>query len=196
MQRIAAFFLTLLLALPSKAQFSITPTGIRSNDSLGYYVVPVPGISAENIYNSVSAFLLANCGSDNLSMTGLTSETLIANIRSPHAFLYHKLLWQNTYADVEICMSFRFKEGKLRIDPPIVKDMSYLYSDAEHPERKERAHFFISAPDWITQVKQKCMFDHNGKIVNKRAVENFEIWLNALVNDIVVHVKKNQADDW
>lgn len=198
MRCVPIILFTLLFSLETKAQFRITPSGVVCTDSLGYYVVPVPELTAKQLYQSVTGYLLANYPTDNVSTAGLPDETLIANIRVPHAFACYKFLWQTTYADVELNITFRFKDGKMRIDAPIVTDMSYLMSNSDHPEHPNRQPIFITAPDFSTQVSEACLFDRKGEVALQRAVTNFDAWLNTLVHSIAEHVQREQtwADDW
>lgn len=187
-----------MLCHEAKAQFRITPSGVVSTDSLGYYLVPASGLTAEQLYSSIQAYLIANYPADNVSTTGLPGETLIANIRVPHAFLCYKFLFSTTYADVELNLTFRFKNGKMRIDAPVVADMSYLLPDSNHPEHANRHPIFITAPDLTAQINDISLFNKNGEVHLQRAVNNFDAWLNGLVHSFAEHVQKEQtwSDDW
>ena len=187
----AAFLCALsCLGFSATAQFHITPNGVAcTTDSTGYYNISAPKLTAEQLYNSVTRYFLSYFSPRDVSANGQPYETLIVSLRVRDAFVCRSVLWNPLYADAEVSLPFRFKNGKMRIDPPYVNGLYYRETDNKNSSYSHMERLYVVAPDWVTQLSNICMYSHKGKPASERSIKNFDNWLNRLVNRVATYVQ-------
>lgn len=189
MKKILLLFM-LAISATSYAQFKASPNGIVSEDGKGYCVFEFEGLSAEELYKRAVNFVMSYYKNPDKVMSKQTNEMINIHAIESDAFLARKNFGIPMYASVHYNAILRFKDGKLRIDSPIIDRMP------------------INLQTEVTFTGSKFMnggvvlFKNNGKVNNQKAVDNLNNWLSDYVNGIIEYIKNegNSIDtkdnDW
>lgn len=183
--------LFLLLMLPTFAfsQFKLTPDGFRTNNNEEFYVVNFDSISAPEIYKRVKAQLYTSFKNPDIASNSIENELINLHgatddikIKSSRVGAIGKF---NTTVDYNII--FKFKDGKLRIDAPILGEMYFI-----NFQNKKDYVYVSGAP-----FGSISLFNKKGKVNNEDNVKTVETYFNKQINDVINAVKNdNNSNEW
>lgn len=172
----------LLLGVDSKAQFlELTPTGFKNiqEPTLDYIVLNIGKTSQQDLYKNTLSYLQTLYSHPDAVLTTIDNEQITVNglakdqIRDPYVSLYYNLV-------------FKFKEGKIRMDMPII-ELKNLMNDLSY------RYLFISM-EKRGFLNDKYGIWTKGKLRFPDAKDNLENFFNIYLANINTNATKK--DDW
>lgn len=190
MRKIIFLLVMLIASITSHAQFKASPNGIVSEDGKGYYVVELEGLSAEELYNRVEKFIISNYRNPNAVASKQPSEMINLHSYSENAFPIRTILGMKHYANVDMNIVFRFKDGKVRIDAPSINNMPC------HTLENSDGVVFCGTKFFTDNTVY--LYDKKGKAKNKKVIELLNSWLTLQITYIIESIKESKSveDDW
>lgn len=192
MKKILLFLFAVSLSAMSYAQFKASPNGIISDDGKGYHVVEFEGLSAEELYKRAVNFVMSYYKNPDKVMSRHENEMINIHAIESDAFMVRKTLGMPVYASVHYNIVLKFKDGKLRIDTPVIDRMP-IGADNE---------VYFSGPSLLKTGGSVILFKKDGKIRNEKAVNGLNGWISVYINNIISYIKdeggkeENNNDDW
>lgn len=189
MKKILLLFM-LAISATSYAQFKASPNGIVSEDGKGYYVVEFEGVSSEELYNRVEKFIISAYRNPNAVASKQPNEMINLHSYSENAFPIRTILGVKHYANVDMNIVFRFKDGKIRIDTPSINNMSC------HTLQNSDGVIFCGTKFFTDNTVY--LYDKKGKVKNKKVIELLNSWLNLQITYIVASIRESKSveDNW
>lgn len=187
------FFLFVIMTLCVNAQtFELTAHGFV--DSLNmqndYIVVPFEGSSQTEIYNlALSAvgkhFVSPKDRISKVEYSQLNINGIIPNVTNLNR------MGMKLYFDLYFNLIFEFKDGRMKINGPIIND---IVRDAPFGDKH---HMFLTASERGSAISgHKALFKNNGKVNEKKHKENIERAMNTFICLIVAEMKNAKNADW
>lgn len=182
----------LAISATSYAQFKASPNGIVSEDGKGYYVFDFEGLSAEELYKRAVNFVMSYYKNPDKVMSKHENEMINIHGIESDAFLVRKTLGVPIYASVHYNIILRFKDGKIRVDTPVINSMP-IGTDNE---------VYFSGPSLLKTNGSVILFKKDDKVRNEKVLNNLNNWLSEYVNGIIDYIKNegNSIDtkdnDW
>lgn len=178
-------FLSFVCALNSFAQFKAAPIGIVTEDDKYYLVKEYEGKTAQQLYKAVEAYIMSSYVSPKNVMSGQEYSMINLSPLYKNAFSNRSVLGVKVYVDVRMTWVFRFKDGRLRIDAPVINSMIDTGSYDECDYAKE-------------------LFKKNGEPKSENRLKKVNEWLNSeastMLNRIDEILKSGTVsesnDDW
>lgn len=184
--------LLVLLAISanSYAQFKASPNGIVSEDGKGYYVVEFEGISAEELYSRVEKFIISSYRNPDAVASKQPNEMINLHSYSENAFPIRTVLGMKHYANVDMNIVFRFKDGKIRIDSPSINDMPC------NTLENSQGLMFIGTKSFGDNTVY--LYDKKGNEKNKKVINLLNSWINLQITYIIKSIReyKEVEDNW
>lgn len=173
---------TLVSPLIMRAQFHITPQGVKAEDGKDYYVVEMDSITQKELYSRARNYVMTHFNSpkDVMSETAPSMLT-IHSFHSPAFYAQTYPFIGKSYSSAFLTITLHFKDGRFRIDAPNASGISDPYVSV----RKETAGGIY-------------MFKKNGDENEPKVIKSFNAWINAQVNSIVAFMRRGveEEDDW
>lgn len=178
-----------LISICCNAQtFELTPLGFvdSKNAQNDYIVVPFEGKSQTEIFN----LALTAIGKTFVSPDDRISKVKYNQININGVFqdiTFINRVGLKLYFDMYYNIIFEFKDGKMRINGPIINDIRRQAPDGVQ-------HICLTKADkgW----GDKVLFNNDGKINEKKHKENIEDTVNTFVNKIISEMNKTKESDW
>ena len=165
------------------AQFTATPNGVALSNGGEYYVVEIHGKTASELYQAVETYIISNFKNPDLVFNGQKDKTINLHGKFTNAF-YDKRTFCNYPVCVELNLVMRFKDGKIRFDIPSVE---YMGIESLNDE------FKFSMPRLL--ITSTTLYTQKGKVLNQKVIDNFNRFINGLVNKIVTAAAID-VDEW
>jgi hypothetical protein len=188
MKKYLLLIVACILTVTANAQFKATKDGIATVDGSKYYVVQIPGKNAHELYNSANAYVIThyNLAKDVMSkiddeMISIHCTSLISCNSSSKD--YHP----STF--VEMHFVIYFKDGKIRIDPPMIGKMTYAYKGNAY-------NAYLSGDE--ESIFDVSLFDKTGNPNKKQEtfINALNDFINNKVNDIANYIKSGDNNNW
>jgi hypothetical protein len=188
MKNLFCFICFMFFTLSSYAQFTATKDGVKTLDGKNFYVVEIPGKTANDLYKLTNAFIISNFKNPNAVSNTLENEMINLHGTYPQAFICKKVLGVNIFANIDMNLIIYFKDGKVRFDTPNINSMYY---NNEYQVR-------FSGGVNVMGEGDINMFKKNGKINKKDCVDNFNSFINSFISQICDYLKGNNStnEDW
>ena len=179
---IAALLFTPLLS----AQFVLTEQGFTdSGNNRNYYLVQeFPGKTQRELYQACIAQLTAMRHTSDLFFDGLPMETVTVSQYIPEAVFYARMFGMDSFMDVDFTITFRFKDGKIRTDSPIIKELFARGMKTLDNGAKEetRSHYWISYRDYLRSPWGGTpIYNRKGRLKEPRIRQSLEDVMNAYI---------------
>lgn len=164
----------------SAQYFELAPAGFvsASDNSKKYIVLDFPGYSEQQLFDKMASFLQANPTYDvalmpddgRILVSGATEIDALAGV------------FKRAYT-TKYMVGLRFKDNRLRIDGPVVEDMT----------SKDGIKLYTSLPQ--DGVDAYFVFAKDNKVKNAIGKENLEKFFNAFANNVIGAIKASDGDD-
>ena len=176
------FYIILLCTIHSNKSWS------KNTRWKNFYVVEIPGKTANDLYKLTNAFIISNFKNPNAVSNTLENEMINLHGTYPQAFICKKVLGVNIFANIDMNLIIYFKDGKVRFDTPNINSMYY---NNEYQVR-------FSGGVNVMGEGDINMFKKNGKINKKDCVDNFNNFINSFISQICDYLKGNNStnEDW
>lgn len=192
--------LLLFLFIPSMlfAQFKLTIDGFvdEKDTSKNYIVYEFEDKSQESLYNSVLMFINKTYRSPKDVINEVKPEmvTISGFQEACISVTKPKKVLGNTYSagggfDLSYNMSFRFKEGKIRIDAPSF--------ECKSEKNGRKSELVLSGSNGGLGVVSKTgLFKKNGEPSREHAIKMLEDFFNAISISIKESISDESKDNW
>lgn len=193
MKKLLFVFWVMFVSLSTKAQFNATKDGVKTIDGKDFYVVDIEGKTAQELFDNVESYIIANF--KNPDAVSNKQDGKMINIHGifPEAFPCKKGIGKIVnYADVELNIIIYFKDGKIRLDAPHIHSM--VCNTLKSNSGKKWTYYFYEKGVGGQLTGEFSMFNKNGEVKNKFAVEGFNKFINSLTSDIITHAKRESDD--
>lgn len=190
MRKILFLLVMLIASIASYAQFKVSPNGIVSEDGKGFHVVEFEGVSASELYNRVEKYIISTYRNPDAVASKQPNEMINIHSYSKNAFPIRTILGMKHYADVDMNIIFRFKDGKIRIDSPSINKMPC------HTLKDSDGVVFSGTKFFGDNTVY--LYDKKGKEKNKKVIESLNLWLTLQITYIIESIKESKSveDDW
>ncbi len=150
----------------------------KSEDNKDFIVIPVEGKSAQELYNMVKINVTSQFNSAKDVLSTVENEMISVNGISQNC------ISMNAFAvfSIQYVMSFRFKEGKIRVDAPV---LSRLFTSG-YPDINP-----ISG--WLT-TQRVFLKDGTPNPKKQKVIDGFENTVNSICNGLIT--TKIVDTDW
>ena len=183
-----------LIATMANAQtFELTAHGFvdSTNINNNYIIVPFEGKNQMEIFNLAMTAIGKNFVSPKDRISKVEYSQINLNGIIP-AVTYENWMGK-LYYDLNYNLILEFKDRKMKINCPIIND---IVRDAPFNAKK---HIFLSESErgsFSSISGHKVLFKKNGKVNEKKHVENIEKAMNSLISRIVIEMNNTNNSDW
>ncbi len=188
--------LTLIIALFSfvaiHAQiFKASPNGVVAEDGKSYVVIEVKDASAHDLFQRAYQYVMQNYRNPDKVMNVMGEQ--IINIHSVATDAY-KCRGIGNRADVDMNTVLQFKDGRFRMEVTVNEQIVRSFYKLGGVRFTKRDH-----PEYGPTV---TMFNLDGSVNSKIAVENFNKWINAYLAPLVAWMMEphdgegTPSEDW
>lgn len=187
MRKILLFILA-LHSLSVFAQFKLTLNGfISENDSSKSYIVyDFEGMDVNTLYKkTISSINTMYVSSDNV-VNEAPGESININARKT-GICQIKYIMKYNY-DAKYNVIIRFKDGKIRFDAPIIRELYYQY-DAVSTKNNL---LFECGKNSTSGLR---LYDKNCEPRYPEAIVDIENYFNSLIGQIIYSIK-DKKEDW
>ena len=181
------------IAINTNAQkFELTAYGFvdSTNINNNYIIVPFEGKSQKDIYNlALSAlgktFVSPKDRISHVEYSQLNLNGIIANATNLNR------MGMKLYFDLYYNIILEFKDGRMKINGPIINN---IVRDAPFGSKH---YIFLTESERGSAISgHKALFKKNGKVNEKKHVENIEKAMNSLISRIVTEMNNTKNSDW
>lgn len=171
---ILSLILLVACALPSKAQFSLTPMGFINPETPGknYVVYEFPDKSQQEIYDAVVSYLYSIYVNPDVVLSLAPNSAITINALASEAVPINSLYSYN----MRYTISLQVKDRRLRINAPSIVSMTQPYSGEE---------FYIVGFGPLQCFVFNGIFNKNGKLKNEKAFAAVQAFFNGYISNLI-----------
>lgn len=156
---------------------------INEADGKNFTVIPFDGKTKENLYSEVLVAVTKLYNSPKDVISKVDGEVISVNGISQNCVVLKAMMGVKVAFSIQYVLQFQFKDGKLRVDAPVV---SRFFSD--------------TAPDispFSGWLEAQSVFK-KGKANPKKqgTIDDFNNTLNGLINNIISNIGSKSEDNW
>lgn len=196
MRKFFCFIFLFSNVLLSHAQFKASKDGVIAENGGNFYVAEIKGKTAKELFDAVEAYVIANF--KNPDAVSNSQEGKMINIHGvfSKAFKCRKGLGKSAhYADVELNIIIYFKDGKIRFDAPIIHSM--ICHSLKNSAGESCTYHFYEKGAGGQLLGAINMFNENGEIKDKVAVDGFNTFINEFISSILEYVTGEEVNgEW
>lgn len=176
--------------------FQLLPNGFvdSSNPDKDYIVIEFSGLSQNQIYNKALSAINKNCASSKNVISQVENSQITLNATLPNVAVRHNLGFSFPY-DMSYSLALEFKDGKLRINAPKIKEILQVQQGAG----LVWVRMYVSKNDKKshTRANKPYIYNKKGKLENKKHKESIENATNTLVSNILTDMQiPAKHSDW
>lgn len=184
MKKIKFVLFVLLLLLPTSAMaqaentvfnFQFQAEGkfdkqITKDDLMSYYVVPFEGKTAHQLYEEVLSHIADLYKTPDRVTEKTADRTIIVNGYAGELSVFTDLFGGTSIASLGYSIELQFKDGKIRINPPLISTLTIKSSSGTNTYRGD-SYDFLNGATFI--------------LSSEEATNKFNNYINTLVSAIV-----------
>ena len=184
MKHCLSIILFLFVISPLRAQFFLTPSGFTFDNGKDYYVITAPEKNQQELFDAVYAWAGRSFVSpqDVISSTPNASQITINGVITGLTKMPKRVI--KVPVDVNFTWCIQFKEGKIRINVPIINRME---ADGKIPQS-------------LHLVRSSAMTDgiykRDGTLVDEYSKNKLEQFFNVVLKEIEDSIQNNVEDEW
>lgn len=169
------------------ASFMLQPDGSFLNyiDGKTFIVLEYPDRTKDNLYTNILTSVTKLYRSPKHVISKVDGEIISVNGIFSNCISYKAILGLTAIYSIEYILKFQFKEGKIRVDAPIVlrcfNDMTKVSEE-------------VSFDEWLRI--QSVFKDGYPNPKKQKTIDDFNYVLNSLILSIVSEVNNNLEDEW
>ncbi len=194
--------LLLLIASPFAAfcQFSLTPTGLATQDESKYITYELEGLSKEFLYSSVKEFVIKSYKNPDLVLNEIENQSItikgvqprVVGVRYIKSKLDRKINGRD-YAllySIDYSITIHFKDDKLRFDIPD-------FTCFRNMDKGSKADLFLSSKKLGFMSNDDRIYDEDGNILEEGAKGHIESFFNDFTKLTIAYIKNRKSEsDW
>ena len=172
-------------AIPSKAQFSLTPMGFVNPETPGkdYIVQEFPGKTQQEIYDAVVSYLYSIYVNPDVALSLAPNSSITINALASGAVPINSLY----SCDMRYTISLQVRDGRLRINAPNIVSMAQPYSGEE---------FYIVGFGPLQCFVFNGIFNKKGKLKNETAFAAVQAFFNGYISKLINGTLSGSDEDW
>lgn len=178
-KKLSSFFLLFLLCLCANAQnlnFGVQSDGsFKTPDGKSYIIIDCPGYTQEQLFYSFLVTIQHKCVTSELQFSTVDNKCI--NVYSYESYFENYGTWTGGFTGyLYYKFMFQFKDGKVRIEDPIV----------DHLGNGAKNTIYLKFVEMLHQVNRP-LFNPDGTVVAKRVdtISSLNNDLNKVLNDII-----------
>jgi hypothetical protein len=184
------FFLFVFIS--ANAQFKATKDGLTTEDGKPYYVVPIEGKTAMELYKGVNSYVLSNYKNPDAVANKMEGEMINIHSFDNEAFLLSKVMGMSVYGEIDMNLVVYFKDNRIRFDIPVINKMQ---ADKTSGVGKDKTQYHFSGGIGKF-MGSASLFNDKGKVKDKKFVEGLESYVNNMIKEISESAKSYSEEDW
>ncbi len=184
------FFLFVFIS--ANAQFKATKDGLTTEDGKPYYVVPIEGKTAMELYKGVNSYVLSNYKNPDAVANKMEGEMINIHSFDNEAFLLSKVMGMSVYGEIDMNLVIYFKDNRIRFDIPVINKMQ---ADKTSGVGKDKTQYHFSGGIGKF-MGSASLFNDKGKVKDKKFVEGLESYVNNMIKEISESAKSYSEEDW
>lgn len=184
------FFLFVFIS--ANAQFKATKDGLTTEDGKPYYVVPIEGKTAVELYKGVNSYVLSNYKNPDAVANKMEGEMINIHSFDNEAFLLSKVMGMSVYGEIDMNLVIYFKDNRIRFDIPVINKMQ---ADKTSGVGKDKTQYHFSGGIGKF-MGSASLFNDKGKVKDKKFVEGLESYVNNMIKEISESAKSYSEEDW
>lgn len=186
------FVLMLFLSINANAQFKATKDGLTTEDGKPYYVVPIEGKTAMELYKGVNSYVLSHYKNPDAVANKMEGEMINIHSFDSEAFLLSKVMGLKVYGEIDMNLVIYFKDNRIRFDIPVINKMQ---ADKTSGVGKDKTEYYFSGGIGKF-MGSASLFNDKGKVKDKKFVEGLEAYINNMIKEISESAKSYSKEDW
>ena len=181
----------LTTCLVVNAQFKASPMGFVAEDGKEYYVIDVPNKTAAELYVLVCSWVNSTFQNPDKVLNNIENKQINIHAYYDKAYVYTRdnLLGINYWSTADINYIIQFKDGKIRIDSPVVNSM---YLDGNMNSRIG----FCGAKPGGSGIVRRNLFNKDGKENKPKAIVNINNFINGEIKKLIDYISKQNDEEW
>ena len=184
------FFLFVFIS--ANAQFKATKDGLTTEDGKPYYVVPIEGKTAMELYKGVNSYVLSNYKNPDAVANKMEGEMINIHSFDNEAFLLSKVMGMSVYGEIDMNLVVYFKDNRIRFDIPVINKMQ---ADKTSGVGKDKTQYHFSGGIGKF-MGSASLFNDKGKVKDTKFVEGLESYVNNMIKEISESAKSYSEEDW
>ena len=184
------FFLFVFIS--ANAQFKATKDGLTTEDGKPYYVVPIEGKTAMELYKGVNSYVLSNYKNPDAVANKMEGEMINIHSFDNEAFLLSKVMGMSVYGEIDMNLVVYFKDNRIRFDIPVINKMQ---ADKTSGVGKDKTQYHFSGGIGKF-MGSASLFNDKGKVKDKKFVEGLESYVNNMIKEISESARSYSEEDW
>lgn len=170
MKKMLLSIISLFIYLNGFAQFKVTPDGIKTENGDSFVIVKVEGSSQKELYQRCESILMKEFVNPEKVLSRQPYNMITLHGVYPDAVQYSN---DGTSYDVDCTITFMFKDGKVRIDAPVIEKLTdYDYGITDTYLAKGGSRFSTGA---------FYLYKKDGTPRAAETIANLEKWVNQTI---------------
>lgn len=190
MKKILFSFVILLFAISSNAQFKATPNGFITEEGKDFYVAPIEGKNAMDLYKGVKSYIISKYQNPDIVSNDMEGEMINMHFFDDNAFSVSLGMGLKTSASIDMNIVMKFKDGRMRFDAPMMNELKTPQTMAS----KEMIYRFSGGAGKL--VGETSLFNKKGKSKDDKMIKSLEEYVNSMINEIIESAKGSEEEDW
>ena len=194
----------MLLCQSLAAQFELTPQGFvdSRNGQNRYVVYEFSGRTQQELFDICRINIeTARQTATELFYSSESPDSITITQYVPNVIWNARQLGQDYLMDINFSVTFRFREGRIRADSPVILAMIYRRPVEKNGMRvDERDYYWLTQQDYKNaNLGGKYIYDRNGviKSAGTKVKESLEDFMNRYISDMIRHAPEQaKPEDW
>lgn len=200
-------FLLIILISPvcfaqvnNSVKFNLSENGVfLSQDGKDYITLEYPNESQSDLYNKFLVAITGTYVSPKDVISKIENQMISVHGYKENALVIPYIFKLKAYYDISYVLKYQFKDGKIRIDAPIITNLYFINSNKGREEQNISSFFRFEEPKLTGNEKKD---EKKKKLTEERNVQKQEYMnmlsstMNDLVNNIITKANNNQSEDW
>lgn len=192
MKKTLIFIISLLFAVEAYGQFKMTPLGMKTEGKKkDYYVLEYPGKTQKEIFESAVFFMMSEYPSRHNMMNVVEFESVGFNVMARNAVIDGKSVTA-PQLDMQYNVRMDFKDGKLRIWPPVIKRIGKRNGSSNETLLISPLYRYGDVP---FSLDHTVIYNKNGRLKRKHAKKSIEKYFGELTKELDRYIS-SKGDDW
>ncbi len=169
-------------SITANAKFTLTPQGVINETNEDYIVIDCPGKSQQELFSAVQMYLSSIYVNPKEVLSIIDGKSITVTGFSK-GVIYRKNLVVKT-SDIGYTISFKFKDGKLRVDNPYIRSI--------HPTGMPEISIHVVRPS----IMEEGVFTSKGKVINEKTKTSIEDFFDNYVAKVNESIINKEDTDW
>lgn len=190
MKKLVLLFSVLFSIISANAQFKATPNGFATEEGKDFYVAPIEGKNAMDLYKGVKSYIISKYQNPDIVSNDMEGEMINIHFIDDNAFPVSLGLGLKTSATIDMNIVMKFRDGRMRFDAPMMNELKTPQTMAS----KEMVYRFSGGAGKL--VGETSLFNKKGKTKDDKIIESLENYVNSMINEIIESAKGSEEEDW